>query len=251
MLSIIYDASFDGFLSSIFEIYRMRLQVGAFVPERLAPKDSSASGDLFLQPFRMETNVEYARRLERAIVNAASQEVLKILQTSFLSEVPGIEMKLLTYLKKLFEGSEPNFGRNLTSMEMLPILKIAQSVNREAGNMLGLVRFARVSSSTYVSEIEPKYNVLPLIINHFRVRFGLQQWVIYDSKRNYGAFHDGQNTKMVYLPNGVPKMENDNFTSLWKDYYKSMAIKERENPKLLRQCLPVRYWKHLPERQGA
>jgi hypothetical protein len=27
-----------------------------------------------------------------------------------------------------------------------------------------------------------------------------------------------------------------------------MAIKERLNPRLLRRCLPVRYWKHLPER---
>ena len=28
-------------------------------------------------------------------------------------------------------------------------------------------------------------------------------------------------------------------------------FKERENPKLLRRCLPVRYWNHLPERSMA
>jgi hypothetical protein len=35
---------------------------------------------------------------------------------------------------------------------------------------------------------------------------------------------------------------------MWKSYYDTMAIKERLNPRLLRRCLPVRYWKHLPER---
>ena len=44
-------------------------------------------------------------------------------------------------------------------------------------------------------------------------------------------------------------IRSDSFTQLWQDYYKSIAIKERENPKLLRRCLPVRYWKNLTERQ--
>lgn len=40
------------------------------------------------------------------------------------------------------------------------------------------------------------------------------------------------------------------FQELWKAYFKSTTIKERRNPKLHRQNLPVRFWKYLIEKQG-
>jgi probable DNA metabolism protein len=39
------------------------------------------------------------------------------------------------------------------------------------------------------------------------------------------------------------------FQEMWKTYFKSIAIKERINPKLHKQNMPVRYWKHLTEKQ--
>ena len=39
------------------------------------------------------------------------------------------------------------------------------------------------------------------------------------------------------------------FQSLWRTYYKSIAIESRRNPRKIRQDMPVRYWKHLTERQ--
>ena len=51
-------------------------------------------------------------------------------------------------------------------------------------------------------------------------------------------------------PEAIAGIERaDSVARMWKSYYDSMAIKERLNPELLRRCLPVRYWKHLPERQ--
>ena len=40
---------------------------------------------------------------------------------------------------------------------------------------------------------------------------------------------------------------DENFESLWKTFYKSVNIKERENSKLRNQHMPKRYWKHLTE----
>ena len=39
------------------------------------------------------------------------------------------------------------------------------------------------------------------------------------------------------------------FQKLWKEYFKAINIKERNNPKLHRQNLPARFWKHLTEKQ--
>jgi len=38
------------------------------------------------------------------------------------------------------------------------------------------------------------------------------------------------------------------FQRLWKQYYKSISIQERKNPKVHRQLLPKRFWKYLPEK---
>ena len=247
MLSISYDSTFNGFLSVVFEIYRQHLDVGEIHPDR-----SDSPCNLFMQPFRIETSEESAQRLKRAISNQASPEILSTLDAAFRSEEDGIEMKILAYLRKMFLGTDPTYAKNPTSDEMLPIFMTARSVRREVGGMLGMVRFNRMPDGTYFSEIEPKYDILELLIGHFRGRFANERWIIYDSKRGFGVYYDGKNPVEMSIPNirQVSAMNSsDNFVQLWQDYYKSIAIKERENPKLMKQCLPVRYWKHLPERQ--
>ena len=247
MLSISYDSTFNGFLSVVFEIYRQHLDVGEIHPDR-----SDSPCNLFMQPFRIETSEESAQRLKRAISNQASPEILSTLDAAFRSEEDGIEMKILAYLRKMFLGTDPTYAKNPTSDEMLPIFMTARSVRREVGGMLGMVRFNRMPDGTYFSEIEPKYDILELLIGHFRGRFANERWVIYDSKRGFGVYYDGKNPIEMSIPNirQVSALNSsDNFVQLWQDYYKSIAIKERENPKLMKQCLPVRYWKHLPERQ--
>jgi probable DNA metabolism protein len=39
------------------------------------------------------------------------------------------------------------------------------------------------------------------------------------------------------------------FQQLWKEYFRSITIKERINLKLQRQHMPKRYWKYLTELQ--
>ncbi|MCF0222693.1 MAG: TIGR03915 family putative DNA repair protein [Fibrobacter sp.] len=249
-LSIQYDSTFDGFLSVVFEIYRQRLDVGEIKANRL----KNQSLDLFYQPFWIETNLDCARRIKRAIVNAASEDVLNLLDVAFRSESPDVEMNILSYLRKLFAGIDPNYGKNPTSDEMLPLLQTAQAVRREAGDMLGMVRFTKLEDGTYFSEISPKYDILALMAPHFRGRFANERWAIYDSSRNYGMYYDGRGIMEISIPDvkavtaGLPP---DAITQLWKDFYKAIAIKERENPRLLKRCLPVRYWKHLPEREAS
>ncbi len=250
-ICISYDSTFDGFLSAVFEIYSQHLDVERFVPDR----DTDAVGDLFQQNFRVETNEDSAMRLQRAIVNQASGEVLSLLNAAFLSEEEGVEMQIIAFLRKLFAGDDPNYGKNPASPEMLPLYKLAGSVRHEAGNMLGMVRFSKAPGNFYVARIEPKYDILLMLESHFTNRFAEEKWVIYDAKRRYALLHEHAGAcRVVDIPDDaalVKAINTDDFTRLWQDYYKSIAIKERENPRLLRRCLPVRYWKNLPERQAA
>lgn len=250
-LAIHYDSTFDGFLSAVFEIYRQHLDVTSFVAERSYETEGAIPPDLFAQPFHIETSEESAKRLKRAIVNLSSKDVLSLLETCFRSETVGIEMGLLAYLRKLFAGLDPNYGRNPSSLEMIPLITIARSVRREMDNMLGMVRFNKAPDGTYIAEIEPKYDILEMIVGHFRARYPNGTWAIVDVKRGFGVYYENRRTHFVTVPDPGAISANappDKFTQMWKSYYDTMAIKERLNPRLLRRCLPVRYWKHLPER---
>ncbi len=250
-LAIHYDSTFDGFLSAVFEIYRQHLDVTSFVAERPYEAEHEVSSDLFAQPFHIETSDESARRLKRAITNAASKDVLNLLETCFRSEDAGIEMNILAYLRKLFAGLDPNYGKNPSSLEMIPLITIARSVRREMDNMYGMVRFNKAPDGMYVAEIEPKYDILEMIIGHFRCRYPNGTWAIIDVKRGFGVYYENYKTHFVTVPDPSyisAHAPPDEFTRMWKSYYDTMAIKERINPRLLRRCLPVRYWKHLPER---
>ncbi len=250
-LAIHYDSSFDGFLTAVFEIYRQHLDVSCFVAERSYETEGDAATDLFAQPFHIETSEQSAERLKRAIEKMASLDVLKLLETCFRSETAGIEMNILAYLRKLFAGLDPNYGRNPTSLEMISLITIARSVRREMDAMLGMVRFNKAPDGMYIAEIEPKYDVLEMIVGHFRGRYPNGSWAIVDVKRGLGVYYENRRTHFVTVPDPssiAAHAPPDQFTQMWKSYYDTMAIKERINPRLLRRCLPVRYWKHLPER---
>ena len=250
-LAIHYDSTFDGFLSAVFEIYRQHLDVSSFVAERSYETEAEAATDLFAQPFHVETSEEHANRLRRAIVNLSSKDVLSLLETCFRSESADIEMNILAYLRKLFAGLDPNYGRNPSSLEMIPLITIARSVRREMDNMLGMVRFNKAPDGMYIAEIEPKYDILEMIVGHFRCRYPNGTWAIVDVKRGFGVYYENRRTHFITVPDPGAISANappDQWTQMWKSYYDTMAIQERINPRLLRRCLPVRYWKHLPER---
>ena len=84
--------------------------------------------------------------------------------------------------------------------------------------------------------------------------------VAFDLKREYGYYYDLKEAtevrfeeKEAHLLSGLlgeELMDVDEklFQQMWKTYFKSIAIKERLNPKLHRQHMPARFWKYMPEK---
>ena len=95
---------------------------------------------------------------------------------------------------------------------------------------------------------------------HFRSRYADQQWLLYDLKRNYGAWFNKKTVEEVILSTQEINMktgqvnenilnENDAFyQTLWKSYFEHISIKERRNLRLQRQHMPRRFWKYLTEK---
>ena len=98
------------------------------------------------------------------------------------------------------------------------------------------------------------------MIPYLQDRFADQKWLLYDLKREYGYYYNRQKvdevrfeTKGTHLLTGkldqqLMAEDEQLFQQLWRTYFKTIAIKERINPKLHRQNLPVRFWKYLTEK---
>jgi probable DNA metabolism protein len=145
---------------------------------------------------------------------------------------------------------------------VLRVNEIARKVNGEAEKIRQFVRFQKTKDEIFFALISSKYNVLSLVAPHFRSRYPDQCWIIYDTVRNFGLYYDTHSLQEVtFSPEDLKsfklkKLENEKlseteiyYQNLWKEYFETIAIKERFNPKLQRQHMPKRFWKYLTEMQ--
>ncbi|RYD75813.1 MAG: DNA metabolism protein, partial [Sphingobacteriales bacterium] len=187
------------------------------------------------------------------------KEWLRKFYCSYLSEIPEAYQHLFQFTIYIFQnekGAEANYGNN----DVMALSKYAKSVEREKHRMEAFIRFQKTGDGMFYASIDPDFNVLPLITNHFKNRYADQQWIIYDLKRKYGLHYDLNTVEEISIdfsadvnkknPAAILMDEKEELYSLlWKDYFKSANIVARKNTKLHVKHVPKRYWKYLTEKQ--
>lgn len=254
MLIYNYDGTFEGLLTCIFEGYSRNQ-----FPDEIQPVGKQPE-NLFAEVVNIDSDSGKATRVWKGIQQKLSAKNKHLLYYAFLSEEKGIEMKILRFARRLF-SEERNIETDLGDPDVLDIIQFARKVKKEAMRMMQFVRFQQTKDELYFCGIEPLYDVLPLVIDHFRKRFADQQWLLYDLKRNYGAFYNKKTVEEVVLSsheiNRKTGQVSENvlnegdafYQTLWKSYFKNISIKERKNLRLQRQHMPRRFWKYLTEKQ--
>lgn len=252
--TLIYDGSFNGFLTAIFIAFEEKAQVADI------QKNKVSQNGLFSETETVLTHVEKAKRVWNGI-QKKNHNAIKNIYFAYLSETKGIELLLYRYIRKLFTDQE-SIHFDYSDRLVLKISQLAKSVGREKHRMEAFVRFQLTQDEIYFANIEPDFDVLPLISKHFRSRYADQQWLIYDVKRQYGIFYNLEKVDIVSLDlneiyaNSIHKSdrflnEEYNYQDLWNNYFKSTNIKSRINMKLHIQHVPKRYWKYLSEKREA
>ncbi|MDO1511196.1 TIGR03915 family putative DNA repair protein [Maribacter confluentis] len=252
--TLVYDGSFNGFLTAVFIAYEQKLSYADI------QRQGQNQGGLFAETETIFTNVEKAQRVWNGI-RKKSNAAIKNIYFTFLSENRNIEALLYHYIRKLM-GSKINSATNFSDDCILKINQIAHKVGREKHRMEAFIRFQLTKDGVYFANIEPDFDVLPLISKHFRNRYADQQWIIYDVKRKYGLFYDLKSVEVISLDlteihtNSLEKStaftdEEYEYQNLWTNYFKSTNIKSRINTKLHTQHVPKRYWKYLSEKKEA
>lgn len=134
------------------------------------------------------------------------------------------------------------------------VFELSRFSGNEAHYLVEFLRFRELENKILYAVIAPKNNVLTFIMPHFADRFPLENFVIHDEARNLFALHPAR--KEWYVVSGAEGMElprhhfsagEKKYSELFTAFFHTIAIKERVNPKLQRNMLPIRYREYMTE----
>lgn len=249
MTLLSYDNTFEGFLTAIFEIYEFKYQDVTIL------NSQNQQESLFAEPIQIITNKEKSDRVLERLEKQLSKNGIRELLYVFSSESIQTEKILSEVIFYAISNPNQNILNDYANEYVLQLSKIVKSVGREKHRMEAFVRFELLKDEIYFAKIDPDFNVLPLIIRHFKERYQDQKWIIYDIRRKYGIYYDLRSVEIITLPDFNSKSddflhENEiNYQKLWIEYFDHTNIKERKNERLHLQHVPKRYWQYLTEKK--
>lgn len=240
----VFDSSFEGLLTSIYEAYYSDKK-----PEAIY-SSLSYEHNLFDNTIKIETDLDKFQRVYNAIEKKISKESLRKIYYCYLSETKESSNLIFSYIRMGFKiGKDIELHKN--NDVVLGIDKLSKRVSLEKHRFTGFVRFKEVNDVLY-SSIEPDFNIVGLLGNHFKNRLTNEYFIINDVKRNIALIYNKEDYYLTNLDNDIKSIlestnDTGDYASLWREYFKSTNIKERANSRLQKRSMPIRYWKNLTE----
>lgn len=249
----VFDGSLEGLLCAVFEWFERKPG-----PVQLVPQ-SAFQPDAFTVHLDILSEERKADRVWKGLQSRLPKGWIRRFYCTYLSETVPAYHALFEFACYIFSsppGAESNYGNPY----VLAISQTAIKVEREKHRMEAFIRFQHTADGIFYCGIDPDFNVLPLIMTHFKNRYADQQWIIYDINRKYGLFYDLEKVEEIKIdfnehrgmmkPTAAALSDQEAlYAVLWKDYFKSANIAARKNTKLHVQHVPKRYWKYLTEKQ--
>ena len=183
MTVFVYDKTFEGLLTAVFDAYSRRS-----FPDLLL-----AEGEPFPlfydEAVTICTDDAKVDRVWKGLQKRLSATALSVITVAWLSELPGADMLLFRYIRKAIDAPhtiELNFG----DPDVLEVSKVWKKVTNERLRVIQFLRFQKAADGTFFAAVKPVYNVLPLTLLHLKDRFADQCWLLYDLRREYGYYYD-------------------------------------------------------------
>ncbi|MDB5009807.1 MAG: hypothetical protein JWQ06_596 [Mucilaginibacter sp.] len=210
MTILFYDGTFEGLLSAVFEIYERKLM------QVKLQKGEWYNSALFVEALKITTSEVNANRVLKGLRQRLSPAAVQRLYIAHMAEMENEETTLIGYIRYVFDTPK-NIEDDYGNKYVIRLSEIIRMVRREKHRMEAFVRFKKLKDETYYATIEPDFNVLPLLIKHFKNRYADQKWIIYDIKRNYGLYYDLHDTQYMVLDFSTINKPGDIISSFTED----------------------------------
>jgi len=240
-IAYVYDGSFEGLLCCVHESYYEKE-----LPSMIF-SDEEMQETLFAVK-EIVTDHANAQKVEQSIRRSISKKALHLVRLCYLSGLKQRELAILRFLRMGYKTG-PAITNMLAHDAVQIITKTAQNVQNESHFYREFLRFSEYNG-VLVAIIEPKNFVLPITAPHFCDRFPSEQFLIYDKSHKCAFVYQNGEKKLFPLEQlELPEAEAEEklYRTLWKQFYNTIAIEGRINPKLRMGNMPKRYWTHMTE----
>ena len=236
----IFDGTKLGFLTAF---------VKAFTDENAVVTSKQTQLLLGQEPISVVSDEKIsAKAAER--LTSFDRHAMEDLDTLLRSGMENNEQIAFRYFRLMATLKRP-VGKRLAEPDVFHAVEYIKKVSLEVHHFHGFVRFMETESGALYAPIEPDNDICDLLVPHFKARLPEYPFVIHDVRRQKAAVYDGKNTFNAYLPhaNVLICASEQEWQSLWKNYYHAVNIPSRERLKQMKGYMPVRYWKYMPEKQ--
>lgn len=242
----LYDGTLEGLLTIAYKCFKEKK-----IPIDVVEEKEYIQNLLDI-PVVVPTNLDDSQYIVNMIRDRISDFTLYYVYTAFLSGNKKKELPILHYIIYAFKhGKRVNFMKSIDCV--IEVQRLCQNVKYEAHRFSGFIRFAQMSNNFLYAEYESDNDILEFLADHFSSRLSQEIWMIHDKGRMRIALYNRKEFIVVDSTtmdlSMVENEKEDEYLKLWKDYFKNIAIKERENKRCQRSFMPKKYWKYLPETQ--
>lgn len=246
MVTYIYDGSWEGLLTAIYQAYYSRE-----TPDKILSREDCQSS-FFQKNIAIVTDGAKAEKVSQSVISKISPQAWRHSLCAFLSEKDDVGTWIFHYLKFGWQIG-PDVDRHLADPRVLKIHQLSQKVSFERHRMLGLIRFQQIEARpTFLyAPYAPDNNITALVAPHFARRLAGENWIIHDQKRGLAAFYNQKAWIIVdFDPEHLPEAGSEEvaYQQLWQAYFRQLSIEQRFNPQLQKKNMPMRYWRFLTEK---
>ena len=238
---LVYDGSFEGFLSLVYEVYYKKLKpikIYKTLPNEM----------IFEEILELNTSKDNAIKVLNAIKTKFPKELIQRILNIFMCDSKEFELYLLEYIIIGFKETKQLYNINNSCVFYLNSLE--KELFRNVHKLTGFVRFEELEDGTLYAKVESKFNVVYFLGKHFLKRFNNQNFIIHDLNRKL-AFVKMQNDfsvqEVAFFDEPNYSSNEQKFQKLWKSFFSAVTIKERINPKLQTQMVPLLYRTYMSE----
>lgn len=247
----ICNDSITGIFSAIYDAWKTKLQ-----EEQLGiVLKGSIEQELFCEYVEVEESEQKVVAVENLIKRHLGYDAYWDIYHAVLSDdsekgdaILGamLEAKKIENSKKIMQ--------HLTHPKVRKVFELCRKVSNEAHFYKEIVRFTELENGILFSRIEPKAQILTCLGDHFSNRFPLEDWMIYDRTHKMFLVHPKNKHWFLVVDEELNEevlkkvsVKEAVYVNLWKNFFESIAIKERTSYERQRQHLPIHYRKHMTE----
>lgn len=247
------ENSIDGIFTAIYLAWSSKYGHSNIKIEEIREDGDYSNIELFSEYIPVNTDYTLATKVALSIKQKISLEVYEMICRVALSDYDGKADLIYRYMILGFSIGN-KIIEQLSNEVVNRVFRVNKNVYNEEHHLLGFVRFSEQENGLLTSVIRPKNHVLTLITPHFADRLPQEKFLIYDEGRKIASFHvPGNPWILAEIPefdeDSLDKVSfcEDEYQDLWKAFFNHIAIKERINPKLQRNNMPLRFRGNMTE----